>query len=248
MLNNEELINRYNKFAVYYEMNKYNSHDLLKYNYYPGFYDFEILKLVMKDIEYILIKDNKYYVNLNIPFFINIDLDVDSTNDLRSMLENENEYITTYEVFVNLIKDNKKLKLSLKNFISFYPTFYIKYYENMKKFRMKTPRRLIIISIKECDFCYNPRKEYVKIQENIHTKMGYRSCSDCVVYSNFIFLRKRVNKLMKKFKFFTKIIGKFMILFYKTIEIRYQPLGQVYFELEKDFYKMANNKNYNVVL
>ena len=33
---------------VYYENNKYNNHDLLKYNFYPGFYDFEILKLIMK--------------------------------------------------------------------------------------------------------------------------------------------------------------------------------------------------------
>jgi hypothetical protein len=118
----------------------------------------------------------------------------------------------------------------------------------MKKIKFKPPRRLVMISIKECDFCFNPQKEYIRIQENVHTKIGYRFCSDCMIYSNFIFLRKRVKKLIKKLKFFTKIFGRLMILFYEIIEIRYKPLGDVYFELEKDFYKIANNKKYNVDL
>ena len=248
MLTNEELINRYNKFAVYYENNKYNNHDSLKYNFYPGLYDFEILKLVMKEIEYVLIKDNKYYIQQNLPFFINIDLDIKTKNESKTMIENESENIITYEVFINLIKDSKKLKLCLKDFISFYPEFYLKYYLSMKKIRMRPPRRLVMISIKECDFCFNPREEYVKIQENVNTKMGYRSCSDCLIYSKFIFLRKRVKKLIKKLRIFTKVFGRLMILFYEIIEIRYRPLGDVYFALEKDFYKMANNKNYNVDL
>lgn len=243
MLTNEELIKRYNKFAMYYETNKYNKDDLLKYNFYPGKYDFDILKLIMKDMEYIIIKDNKYYINQENPFIINIDIDIHTTNELRSMLENEGDYITTYEVFVNLIKDNKILKLSLKDFISFYPKFCNEYHKKLKKLKTKLPIRLVMISIKECDFCYNPRNEYIKIQENVNTKVGYRFCSDCAVYSNCIFLQKRVKRLTKKLRIFTKSFGKLMLLYYKTLEKRYQPYSPVYYEAEKNFYKLTLNQN-----
>ena len=244
MLSNEELINRYNKFAIYYETNNYYKNDLLKYNFYPGVYDFNILKLIMKEMEFILIKDNKYYIKQALPFFINIDIDIKTKIECKSMLENEGEYMTTYEVFLNLIKDNdKNLKLSLKDFISFFPDFYLKYHKMMKKIKMNHPKRLVMISVKECDFCFNPRKEYIRIQENIHTKIGYRFCSDCVVYSNFIFLQKRVKKLIQKLRIFTKAFGKLMVLYYEIIEIRYKPFGEVYYENEKNFYKLCKEQN-----
>jgi len=188
---NKELIDRYNNIAKYY-----NSH-----LNYKGYYDFLILKSYLSLFEkYLFIETDKNKV-----YHWYID------NHNLFLVDNISSKIYIQKVGFNL----PSYKIEFSEFINRYGNnFYKKYEEILKTIKYPSLKRLIMIRIDSCSFCNNPEKSETFIIENIYTRYGYQYCKFCEKFSKYSFMKFKIKKALHRFKIYTKVVGKFLKLYY----------------------------------
>jgi hypothetical protein len=194
---NNALIERYNNIAKYY--NKEHANKLR----FKGFYDILILTEYLSSFENCLFietdKNIKYYWYIDKNNMFNIDS-------------------TTSKIYIQ--KKGIKLKVTkieLFDFVNKYDdNFWNKYEEILRNIKYPSLRRLVMIRIDNCSFCDNPSKDVTFIIENIYTRYGYQYCDFCEKFAKYGFIKFKIKTILKKFKIYSKIVGKIMKLYYNT--------------------------------